>query len=572
MANSEHETLVKKKSFIEGWVVAHPAIQDAKERSEARLAAGMSLVALAWTLVGILSMLAMRGFDIAILFSVLPLAIAYSIAYALCRTPYYIQGIIFLVVAGSINTIVVLAAGVENVASTLFGSILLVFIIGTTLLPKRSSIILVVTDIFLLGLIPFFSSNVTPRDLFRDLLTLLFFGLVLIVTVASRSRTDQERLLEAKQANEKLKILSDALEEHVEDLNERALELEAQSSYLKGAAEVSRAATTFTNAEKLSHQVVEMIRERFSLYYVGLFLTDKNEEWITLQAEASTGRAGETMLAKNYRLKTGTGMIGWAIKHGEPRVASDIGEDAVHFESSELPVTRSEAALPLRSRGRVLGALSVQSNQPAAFTPQIITTLQTMADQVAVAFDNAELLTQSEAALEAERRAYGELSYQSWRSLIQTEDIPAYSIGADGTLKTVSQEENLEEIEAIHEGQIIQEDGRTILLPVKSRGQILGGIRIEKRIENDKWTKEQIQLAETLAEQLSVALESARLFEETQRKAQREAIISDISAKIGASMHLDAILKTTVKELGEALDSPEVTFELVDPAKEDRAS
>ena len=72
-------------------------------------------------------------------------------------------------------------------------------------------------------------------------------------------------------------------------------------------------------------------------------------------------------------------------------------------------------------------------------------------------------------------------------------------------------------------------------------------------------------MAETLSEQLSVALESARLFDQSQRKAEREAVISDIAAKIGASMRMDTILRTTVQELGQALGSPEVTFELTDP-------
>ena len=566
MTNSEYQTQTKKKSVFEKLVTAHPAIQNVKERSEARLAAGMSLVAFFWTFIGLISITAMRGFDIPVLASVLPLVIAYLIAYAACRTPYYMQGIIFLVIAGSINTAVLLVLGVENIASTLFGAIPLVFIVGTTVFSTRGSAILVAANILIFALVPLFSIHVTPRDLFRDLLALLFLGVALIVAVSSRSRTENERLEEATQVNQKLQDLSNTLGEHIEDLNERTRKLEEYSSYLKGAAEVSRVAASHTDPEELSRQVVDLIRQHFDLYYVGLFLTDKKEEWAVLRA--GTGKAGETMLADNHHLKIGEGMIGWAVKYGESRIALDVGEDAVRFENPALPETRSEGALPLRSRGRVLGALTVQSRQPAAFNEDIITVLQTMADQIAIAFDNAELLAKSETALEAERRAYGKLSQESWRALTQSGDIPAYGVTPKGKSLAFSEEENPKEMKAIREGQIIQKDGVTALLPIKSRGQILGGIRITKNSESGKWTKEQIQLAETLSEQLSVALESARLFDQAQRKAEREAIISEISAKVGASMRMDTILKTTVKELGKTLGNSEIIFHLTDPERE----
>ena len=365
----------------------------------------------------------------------------------------------------------------------------------------------------------------------------------------------------------RVRELINTLEERVE---ERTRALKLHTTYLKGAAEVSRAAATFTDSEQLSRQVVELIREYFDFYYVGLFLVDKNRKYTILKA--GSGKEGERMLAENYRLKIDEGMIGWAIQNEKPRIASDISKDTVRKNDSGLSKTRSEAALPLRSRGHVFGALTVQSNEANAFTSQIITTLQTMADQIAVAFDNAELLAKSEAALEAERRAYGEFSNQSWRALIQAGEIPTYKVNTEGVTETIPREENPEEIKAIHEGKIIQKEDKSILLPIKSHGKVLGGIRITQKNESEKWTKEQIQLAETLAEQLSVALESARLFEETQRKAQREAIISDISTKIGASIQMDSIIQTTVKELGDALNVPEIAFRLTGPQKSDMQS
>lgn len=348
-------------------------------------------------------------------------------------------------------------------------------------------------------------------------------------------------------------------------VDERTKDLEVRSHYLQGAAEIGRLATTFVDADKLSQTVVDLIRERFDLYYVGLFLSDDNDEWAVLKA--GTGIAGEVMLSNKHRLKIGEGMIGWTVKYGEARIALDVGEDAVRFDNPVLPETRSEGALPLRSRGRVIGAISVQSTESKAFDLESLRTLQTMADQIAVAFDNAQLLKRSEQALEAERRAYGELTLRSWQDMKKRSTGSAFRVDSRGELKTLDESE----AEARHQGlgqkRAVQESGRVVLLPIKSRGYVIGGIRIAKPENSGKWTKDQLQLISTISEQLSVALESARLFEDTQMRAQREAVISDISNKVGASIRMDTILKTTVEELGKALSGADISFEITGPDK-----
>jgi GAF domain-containing protein len=102
----------------------------------------------------------------------------------------------------------------------------------------------------------------------------------------------------------------------------------------------------------------------------------------------------------------------------------------------------------------------------------------------------------------------------------------------------------------------------TLFVPVKARGQIIGAIRLDKPETGVKWTSEDIQTASELSEQLGTALESARLYSEISERAERESAISEISAKIGASVQIDAILRTTVQELGQALSETEVILQL----------
>jgi PAS domain S-box-containing protein len=184
---------------------------------------------------------------------------------------------------------------------------------------------------------------------------------------------------------------------------------------LQTAAEVSRAATSVLELNQLLPQAVELIRERFGLYYVGLFLVDEVGEWAVLQA--GTGKAGQTQLAQRHRLKVGgESMVGWCVANARARIALDVGQEAIRFDNPLLPDTRSEMALPLVSRGEIIGALSVQSTRPAAFSQEDITTLQTMADQLANAIENARSY-QAERARRQELEAIQQASLSLTASL-----------------------------------------------------------------------------------------------------------------------------------------------------------
>jgi len=162
---------------------------------------------------------------------------------------------------------------------------------------------------------------------------------------------------------------------------------------LQTAADVSRAASSILDLNKLLPAVADLICNHFDYYYVGIFLVEESTEWAVLSA--ATGTMGQQMLETHHRLKIeDSSMIGWCIKHGQARIALDVGADAVRFKNLLLPLTRSEMALPLTTRGEVIGAMTIQSQLPSAFTRVDITALQTMADQVANAIKNARLFTE----------------------------------------------------------------------------------------------------------------------------------------------------------------------------------
>jgi PAS domain S-box-containing protein len=180
--------------------------------------------------------------------------------------------------------------------------------------------------------------------------------------------------------------------------------LEERSGLLLLGADVARAATAILDPRALSQQVVELVQKQFDLYYVGLFLIEDDPHWAILRA--ATGETGKKMLEDGHRLEVGvSSMIGWCIVKRKARIALNVGEDAVRFSNPLLQETRSELALPLVSRGEVLGALTIQSNKSATFTQENMISFETMADLLANAILNARLYDQLQRELEERKRA-----------------------------------------------------------------------------------------------------------------------------------------------------------------------
>ena len=199
---------------------------------------------------------------------------------------------------------------------------------------------------------------------------------------------------------EKVRELTDALQDN-ERLNRqnRALlaQAERRSRLLEAAARVSHSITSILDLDALLRATVDIICEEFGFYYAGVFLLDEKGEWAVLRA--GRGEPGRKMVEAGHRLRVGgSSMIGTAIAERKARIALDVGEEPVHFKNPYLPHTRSEMALPLVVRNEVIGALTIQSVEEAAFSEDDITALQTMADQLAVAINNARLLADLEEA------------------------------------------------------------------------------------------------------------------------------------------------------------------------------
>jgi len=182
-------------------------------------------------------------------------------------------------------------------------------------------------------------------------------------------------------------------------------QVEARTQQLRVSADVGRAAASILDPNRLMREVVDLISDRFGFYYAALFTIDLAGQYAVLRE--ATGEAGRVLKERGHRLEVGgKSMVGMVTATRKPRIALDVGAEAVRFANPLLPDTRSEIALPLAIGERVLGALDVQSTQEAAFDEASVAVLQGMADQVAIALANAQLFDTVQVTLQTTMRQY----------------------------------------------------------------------------------------------------------------------------------------------------------------------
>jgi GAF domain-containing protein len=297
-----------------------------------------------------------------------------------------------------------------------------------------------------------------------------------------------------------------------------------------------------------------------------VFLVDEEQKQANLFA--STGTAGRQLLLRRHFLPVGSqSVIGQVTERAEPVIASDTDASLVHRRNELLPDTRSEMALPMRIGDQVIGALDVQSVAPNAFDADDVAVFQIMADQLAIALENARLYADLERARDSiiaiERRATGE----AWRAYGH-ERVQSAPLGyrlQEESLEPHNEQPPSAMGEALRSGRLITmksgDSDISLAVPIKVRGEVIGAFGFGGE-DLHSLSEEDIALLETVADRVGLALENLRLVEQTARRAEHEQIINEITAKIVGSTDVSHILQTTVKELGRVLRAPQTSVQL----------
>jgi len=363
-----------------------------------------------------------------------------------------------------------------------------------------------------------------------------------------------------------------SLEQRVAD---RTRDLENRSKQLRMAAEITREATSVQDLNELLRKAVNLVHDRFGYDHVAIYLVDDQAEYAPLVA--GTGEAGETMLARGYRIKIGEmggisnrSMINYVVQSGQPRISLDISADPGYYVNPLLPDTKSEAVLPLKVGTKVIGVIDFQSDKSNIFDDETAYVLQIVTDQLAIAIQNIRLLEEMTRNVEEMQRMYGTYTQASWKKYQQRTFEPEDTQNGIGyrqgriKIEPLSGETPLIK-EAIQMGQPIIRDSKRMLedseagsnkaiaVPIKVRGQTIGAIEV--LFSGQTISPDIVAMYEEVASRLALILENARLLQEAQNLARREQQINLLSTKIRNSINLDTILQNAVRELGKAFGS-----------------
>ncbi|MEW6084297.1 MAG: GAF domain-containing protein [Chloroflexota bacterium] len=355
---------------------------------------------------------------------------------------------------------------------------------------------------------------------------------------------------ELKEANIDLTNARSRLEENQNELIVANKELKQRADRINTIANISKTITLVQEVDRLLPSVVTTISERFGYNHVGIYLLDESNENALLRASSSEG--GLRMIRRKHRVKVASDdIIGMVTDRGEARIAN-VQDSSSQKEESDIPDTLSQLVLPLKVKEIVIGALDIHSDRQNAFTQEDVSTLQILADQVAIAIQNSRSSEQAKDALQQAEIISRQLTRKAWRDFSEAYDRVGYRY--DG-LKP----------EPLMESARFAVSDKPLTIPIILRGQVIGKLKLNPTELSRQWTEDEIALAQATAERVALALESARLLEDAQKRAQRETFLSEISSKLGASFQLDSILRDTVEELGQTFRNATVSFQLVKP-------
>ena len=372
-----------------------------------------------------------------------------------------------------------------------------------------------------------------------------------------------------KRENAQLNELQTSLEERV---YQRTAELqqanqinERRARQFQAVAEVTRIISSIQNLGTLLPRITEVISEQFGIYHTGIFLLDNNKEFAVLRAANSPG--GQKMLEREHKLQIGqTGIVGFVTATGQPRIALDVGADAIFFNNPDLPNTRSEMALPLRYANEIIGALDVQSTEPNAFNQDDVDVLFTLADQVAVAINNARTIEEAQKSLTEAQTAVRKSTLEAWQ-VLRPKNIRLGMELKESTAKPLENPLKGNHIqEALSTGQTVlsnngNEKQSNLAIPIRLRGQVVGVVNIGTRNQY-QLTQDDVDIAESISERLSLAIENSTLLQAAQYRADLERVTTDITSRISASTRFETILQTAAQELSRALGGSDVLVQI----------
>lgn len=328
---------------------------------------------------------------------------------------------------------------------------------------------------------------------------------------------------------------------------ERTKELTQRTNKLLTSAFVARQTAEIKELEELLNSSVDLIAKQFNYYHVGIYLINERGDYAELQAASS--ESGKQLIEKGYRLGVGTqGIVGFVAAERKARISQETDKDPMILENLEFSRTRSEIAVPLIVRNKVIGVLDIHSSELEAFKYEDLDIYQTLADHMAVAIENARVIGETELVIKQLEKISGENIRKNWKVELETGKL-AYQYSNSG-VRPITKTKS-------------QKGKNSVDVPLVLRGQKIGIISLHRKSDFQKWTKEEEIIAKEVADQAALALENIRHIERSRESTNRDKLISNATSKIRETLDLETVLKTTAREIQQAFNLQEAEVRLL---------
>ncbi len=391
---------------------------------------------------------------------------------------------------------------------------------------------------------------------------------------------------------------------------ERALERRA--SQLATVGEIGRQIASILDRDELLHQMANLLEDVFGYRYAYIFLLDEDSDELVLRAGAGPGRLLEgTRIAVEAR-----SINAWVARTGKPLLANDVAREPMYLHLEEVADTKSELTVPIKVKDQVIGTLDVQSTELYAFDESDLFTLQALASQAGIAIENARLYEETKRRAEEMTSVYN-ISVATTSTLSLDEvlksvceqvsrlmEVSSFYIALyDAGREELSFELALDEGVPVEKftrkladgaglsGWIVQSKQSLLIrdaereefpvgaivvgLPARSwlgvpllyMDQVVGVMGVQS-YQPHAFDENDQQLLSTIAAQVAIAIENARLFAETNGRTNDLALLLGTSTAISSTLDLDQILKTVARQIITSLVATLCRITLLDEAGE----